>query len=122
MIKTALPHLGPDPDPEAAVTIAFPLPLAATEDGEATGDGTGLHHHHPAAGPPLAAGPALTLVATDVPPAVAVTVIADMAVDATAAPHLNTIGHALAPIAAHPHQTGTPIINATGPTPGLQAE
>lgn len=48
----------------------------------ATGDVTGLHHL-PAAGPPLAQGPALTPDATGGPPAVAVTTIPDMAVAAT---------------------------------------
>lgn len=123
MTRTALPHLAPDP--KAAVTAAIPLPLAATGDAAATGDGTGLillqHPLHPAAGLPLTPGPALTRVATDVPPAVGVTTIADLAVAATDAPHQGTIGPTLAPTAAHPHQTGTRVVDATGPAPSLQA-
>lgn len=117
LTRTVLPHLGPEPEP--AVTAAVPLALAATGDGVATGDGTGLllqHHLHPAAGLPPAPGPALTLVATDVPPAVAVTTIADMAVAATAAPHPGTTR----PTLARPRQTGTHVVGATGPAPGLQ--
>jgi len=123
LTRTALPHLGPDP--EAAVTAMVPLPLSATGDGVATGGDTGLHlllQHllHPAASLPLVPGPALTLVATDVPPAVAVTTIAVMAMAATAAPHHSTTGPTLAPTAARPRQTGTHVVDTTGPAPDLQ--
>lgn len=111
MTRTALPHLAPAHDPKAAVEADAP------GDVTATGDVTGLHHHHLAAGPPLAPGPALTLVATGLPPAVAVTTIADMAVDAN--PHHGATGPTLAPTAPHLHQTGTTITDATGPAPGL---
>lgn len=123
LTRTALPHLVPDPEP--AVTAAVPLPLAATGDGVTTGDGTGHHHHHlqnllhPTAGLPLAPGPVPTLVATDVPPAVVVTTIADMAAAATTAPHHGTTGPTLAPTAAHPCQTGTRAVDTTGPAPSL---
>lgn len=99
------------------------LTLSATGGVAATGDATGLHllqHHlHPTAGPPLIPGPALTLVATDVPPAVAVTTIRDMA--AAAAPHHAATGPSLAPTAAHPRRTGTRVADDTGPAPGLPA-
>ncbi len=105
------------------MTAAAPLTPTPTGDVAATGDVTGLHllhlprHRlHPAAGPPLIPGPALTHVATDAPPAVAVTTIADMA--APVAPHHAATGPGLAPTAARPRRTHTPVADATGPAPG----
>lgn len=114
LTRTALPHLAPAP--EAAVGAVAPPSLAGAV--AATGDGTGLHRQHlrPAAGPPLIPGPALILVAVDVPPAVAAKTIEDTAVDAAAAPHHAT-GPALTPTAAHPLQTGTRSADTTGPAP-----
>lgn len=115
LTRTALSHLAPAPE---AVVEADPPPSLAGALA-ATGDGTGLHRQHlrPAAGPPLIPGPALTLVAVDVPPAVAVKTIEDTAVDATAAPHHAATGPALTPTAAHPPQTGTRSADTTGPAP-----
>lgn len=125
MTRTALPHLAPAP--QAAVAAAAPPALAATGGAPATGGVTGLHHlhrlhrlHHlhPAAGPPLDRGPALTLAATDVPPAVAVIATTDITMAAAAGPHHAATEPTLAPTAARPHQTGTPIVDAIGPVPG----
>lgn len=115
LTRTALPHLAPAP--EAAVGAAAPPYLAGAVAAAATEDGTGLHRQHlrPAADPPLIPGPALTLVAVDVPPAVAVKNIEDTAVDGTAAPHHASPGPALTPTAAHPPQTGTRSADTTGP-------
>lgn len=129
LIRKAPLQLGPAPDPAAAVRADAPSAQVTTGDVEPAGDVTGLHHHlHPAAGhllaagPPLAVGPALTLVATDPSHAVAVRTIADMAVAADPAdPHHGATGPALVPTAARPHQTGTPATDATGPAPGLPA-
>lgn len=128
MTRRALLHLAlahgpgpvPDPDPEAAVTVAAPLALAVTGDAPPTGDVIGPHLH-PAAVPHLAPGPALTLVATGLHPAVAVTTIADMAVAVTVAPRHDATGSILTPTVAHPHQTGTLTTGPTGLAPGLPA-
>ena len=111
MTRTAPPC--PAPAPEAA----GPLVLATAGGEAATGDVTGLHHPlHRAAG--HAPGPALTLGATDVPPAVAATAITNMDTAATAAPHRDVTGPILGPTAGHPRQSSTHVAGATGPVPG----
>lgn len=120
MTRTARLYLTPAHDPEAAAVAEAPLGLVATGDAAATGDATGLQNRlHPAAGPPLAADPALTLAATDHLPAVAVTTIVDMAVAAD--PRHATTEPGLVPTADHLCQTGTRVAGATGPAPSLPA-
>lgn len=126
MTRAVLPHL--DPSLKAAVAAAAPQALAATGGAGVKGDVTGLHHlllhhhrHHLTADLPLAPDPALTLDATDLPPAAAATAIAGMAAVAIVAPHLAVTGLTRAPTAAHLHQTETLVTHATGPAPGLPA-
>lgn len=112
LTRTAPPRLALAPGAAAA-------PPSPAGDVAATGDVTDLQRLRLAAGPPLIPGPALTPVATDAPPAVAVTTTRDMAVDAIAAPRHAATGPALTPTAARPPQTGTRVAETAGPAPGL---
>lgn len=114
--RKVLPRLAPVLE-AAAVGAAAPPYLAGDE--AATGDATGLHLQHlrPAAGPLQILDPALTLVAIDVPLAVAVKIVTDTAVGATAAPHHGATGPAHAHTAAHPLQTGPQDTATTGHAP-----
>lgn len=111
--RKVLPRLAPVLE-AAAVGAAAPPYLAGDE--AATGDATGLHLR-PAAGPLQILDPALTLVAIDVPLAVAVKTVTDTAVGASAAPHHGATGPAHAHTAAHPLQTGPQDTETTGHAP-----
>lgn len=114
LTRPALLHLTLAPAPEAAVIAVAPLFQSAVV--AVVGDATGhrLQHLHLVAGHPIIPGPAHILVATEVPPVVAVKTILDMAVDTTAA-----TGPALPPTALHRLQIGTRVADTAGPAPGL---
>lgn len=127
MTRKVPAQLAPARDRQAAV-VAVAAALAIT--GEAVGDVTGLHPlhlptHHRVARLHLAPDPALILAATDAPPVVAVWTTADILV-AIAVLHHAATGLTLAPVAAQPRGTGTPVMAditglAPGPVQGLLA-
>lgn len=103
----------------AAVGADAPPYRGRAGDVAATGDATGPHRQHlrPAAGPLQILDPALTLVAIDVPLAVAAKAATDTAAGDTAAPHRVATGHAPAHTAAHLLQTGPQDTETTGHAP-----
>lgn len=133
LTKTPLVHLivslAPVQDPEAVVA-AVAMALATTEDVKVTEGVTVRHlphpllHLHPAVGPLLAPGPALTPAAVDDPHAVAVIIITHIvAVGITTVLHHAGTGPTLAHTAALHHDIDTLIADTTGPAqdpaPGL---
>lgn len=111
--RRVLPRLAP------ALEAAAADPLYLAGDVAATGDVIGPHlpHLRPAVGPLQIPDPALTLVAIDVPLAVAVKTVTDTAVGATAAPHHAATGPAPAHTAAHQTSPQDPETTGHAPDP-----
>lgn len=112
----------------AAPVAALPLTLVTIGEAETTGDVAGLRplhlqKHLQAADHLHVPDPGHILAATDLPLAVAVLTIADMALAVPTTPHNVATEPILAPTAAHTHLTGIPVVDTTdpaqGPVPGL---
>lgn len=118
LTRAALPLPAPVPAPEVTAA-AMGAAHHRSPPGVAVATGDGTDHPRRAVGP-LIPGPAPTLVATDVSPAVAAKPIAEKATDATEDPRLAATRFALIQTAARLPRLGPHVTEMTDPAPDHQ--